>query len=227
MLWAGRFPVTWDGVGNIVYKRFVKRGMDIVLSLAGIIVLAVPMMVVAAITKLDSAGPVLFQQTRVGRNKTHFCILKFRSMPVSAPRDVPTHQLQGKHTLSGWQRLIRRTSIDELPQLFNVLKGDMSIVGPRPALWNQYDLIAERELYGANSLRPGMTGWAQVNGRDRLTVSEKARLDGAYARQVSLRFDCRCFFLTVVRVLQCDGVAECGAGKKTGELSAMGEGVKK
>lgn len=197
-----------------MYRHFLKRVLDIILSLIGILILAVPMLVVALIIKLDSPGPVLFRQTRVGLHKKTFSILKFRSMPVSVPHDIPTHQLQNAELqLSRWQRFLRRSSLDELPQLFNILVGHMSVIGPRPALWNQTDLIAERDLYGANDLKPGLTGWAQINGRDELEIPEKARLDGEYVRRMGFLFDCKCFIGTIGAVLRHDGVVEGGAGE--------------
>lgn len=151
------------------------------LSFIGIVFAAIPMLIVAVIIKLDSPGPVFFRQKRVGKNKKYFTIIKFRSMPITAPHDMPTHQLENPESmLSGFQRFERRMSIDELPQLFNILIGDMSIIGPRPALWNQEDLIAKRDKYGANGVRPGLTGLAQISGRDEITIPVKARLDGEY-----------------------------------------------
>lgn len=206
-----------------MYVKFFKRVLDVVLSLMGAIVLAVPLLVVALIVKLDSPGPVLFRQKRVGRNKTYFYILKFRSMPVTVPHDLPTHQFNAESSLSKWQRFIRKTSLDELPQLFNILLGQMSVIGPRPALWNQEDLISERDRYGANDIRPGLTGWAQINGRDELPIEVKARYDGEYVERMSFVFDCRCFFGTIGKVLRREGVVEGGTGeleKQTKELSA-------
>ena len=201
-----------------MYKHFFKRFIDIVLSLIGLLLLAIPMLVVAVIIKLDSPGPVFFKQKRVGRGKTYFMIWKFRSMPVQAPHDMPTHLLQNADAmLSKWQRFERQASIDELPQLFNILKGDMSIIGPRPALWNQEDLIALRDTYGANDVRPGLTGWAQINGRDELPLEEKARLDGEYVQHISFAFDCKCFFGTIGKVLHGDGVVEGATGKVEGK----------
>ena len=192
-----------------MYQRVIKRLLDIVLSAAGLALLALPMAVIAAVVKLDSPGPALFRQKRVGRGKRHFRILKFRSMSVNAPKDTPTHQLANAEAyLTRWQRFIRGSSLDELPQLINIFKGDMSVIGPRPALWNQYDLIAERDRYGANDVRPGLTGWAQINGRDELSIEEKARLDGEYVKKLSFAFDCKCFFGTVGKVLHRDGVVE-------------------
>lgn len=194
--------------------KFFKRFFDIVLSGIGIVVLAIPMLVVALIIKLDSPGPVFFKQKRVGIHKTYFNILKFRSMSTKAPSDMPTHMLANAESyLTKWQRFIRKTSIDELPQLFNIFAGSMSIIGPRPALWNQHDLIEERDKYGANDVKPGLTGWAQINGRDELSVDVKARFDGEYVERMSFWFDCKCFFGTILKVLKSDGVVE-GSGEK-------------
>jgi len=192
-----------------MYQRVIKRLLDIVLSAAGLVLLALPMAITAAVVKLDSPGPALFRQKRVGKGKRHFHILKFRSMSVNAPKDTPTHQLANAEAyLTRWQRFIRESSLDELPQLINIFKGDMSVIGPRPALWNQYDLIAERDKYGANDVRPGLTGWAQINGRDELSIEEKARLDGEYVKKLGFAFDCKCFFGTIGKVLHRDGVVE-------------------
>lgn len=203
-----------------MYKHFFKRFVDIVLSALGIVVLALPMLVLALIVKIDSPGPVFFRQKRVARGKKYFNIIKFRSMPVSAPKDTPTHELRDADAmLSRFQRFIRKSSLDELPQLFCIIKGDMSIVGPRPALWNQDDLVAERDKYGANDVRPGLTGWAQINGRDELEIDVKARLDGDYVAALNAgRFrgfamDARCFFGTIRSVLRSDGVVEGGTGE--------------
>ncbi|MBO5147191.1 MAG: sugar transferase [Clostridia bacterium] len=197
-----------------MYKHFFKRLIDIVLSLIGIVVLLLPMLIVAIIIKIDSPGPVLFKQVRVGLHKKNFTILKFRSMPVSMPKDVPTHMLQNAESnMSSFQKAIRKFSIDELPQLFCIFIGTMSIIGPRPALWNQEDLIAERDTYGANDVKPGLTGWAQINGRDELEIDVKARLDGEYVEKQSFLFDCKCFFGTITSVLKHDGVVEGGTGE--------------
>lgn len=197
-----------------MYNNFFKRALDIVLSLIGIVFAAIPMLIVAVIIKLDSPGPVFFRQKRVGKNKKYFTIIKFRSMPITAPHDMPTHQLENPESmLSGFQRFERRMSIDELPQLFNILIGDMSIIGPRPALWNQEDLIAERDKYGANGVRPGLTGLAQISGRDEIAIPVKARLDGEYIEKMSFGFDCKCFFGTVAAVLKHEGVVEGGTGE--------------
>ena len=197
-----------------MYNNFFKRVLDIVLSFIGIVFAAIPMLIVAVIIKLDSPGPVFFRQKRVGKNKKYFTIIKFRSMPITAPHDMPTLQLENPESmLSGFQRFERRMSIDELPQLFNILIGDMSIIGPRPALWNQEDLIAERDKYGANGVRPGLTGLAQISGRDEIAIPVKARLDGEYIEKMNFGFDCKCFFGTVVAVLKHEGVVEGGTGE--------------
>lgn len=212
-----------------MYKHFFKRVIDIVLSFIAILILALPMLIIAIIIKIDSPGPVLFKQKRIGIHKNTFTILKFRSMPVSAPHDTPTHQLQNAEAmLSRWQRIIRRTSIDELPQIFNIFAGQMSIIGPRPALWNQDDLVAERDKYGANDVKPGLTGWAQINGRDELEIPVKAKLDGEYVEKMSFGFDCKCFFGTIKSVLKHDGVVEGGTGEmKKAEHEEQKETVSK
>ena len=197
-----------------VYKLFIKRLLDIVLSTAGIVVLAIPMLVVAVIIKIDSPGPALFKQRRIGLHKKEFTMLKFRSMPVTAPKDVATHQLDVSSVkMTKFQEAIRKYSIDELPQLYNIWMGSCSIIGPRPALWNQYDLITERDKHGANDVKPGLTGWAQINGRDELEIPVKARLDGEYVEKMSFLFDCKCFFGTIACVLKHDGVVEGGTGE--------------
>lgn len=211
-----------------MYKKFFKRVIDITLSFLGIVVLAVPMLIVSAIIKIDTPGPVLFKQKRIGIHKSEFMILKFRSMKTSVPKDVPTHMLAGSESfMTGWQKFMRKTSIDELPQLFNILKGDMSIIGPRPALWNQYDLIEERDKYGANDVRPGLTGWAQINGRDELEIPVKAKFDGEYIENLSFSFDCKCFFGTILKVLKSDGVVEGQAVDTESAVSADEEVVVK
>ena len=196
-----------------MYQHGIKRLIDIVLSLLGLTVLAIPLLIFALIVKLDSPGPVLFWQKRVGIHKETFMMPKFRTMYTNTPANTPTHLLSNPQkwiTRSGaW---FRRSSIDELPQILCILTGKMSIIGPRPALWNQDDLIAERDKYGANDVRPGLTGWAQINGRDELPIDVKARLDGEYVKNLSFGFDCRCFFGTIVSVLRSDGVVEGGTG---------------
>ena len=194
-----------------MYKHFFKRLIDIVLSGIGIIVAAIPMLIVAILIKIDSPGPVFFKQKRVGIHKSHFMIIKFRSMPVSAPKDTPTHELKNAASLlSPFQEAIRKYSIDEIPQLFNIFVGQMSFVGPRPALWNQFDLIDERDKYGANDVKPGLTGWAQINGRDELAIDVKAAYDGEYVRKLSFAFDMKCFFGTFFAVAKAEGVSEGG-----------------
>ena len=200
-------------IPNGIYVRFIKRMIDVVLSLLGIVVLAIPMAIVAVIIKIDDPGPALFKQKRVGIHKTYFQLYKFRSMKLNTP-DVPTHLLENPDQyFIGIGKTIRKLSVDELPQLFNILKGDMSIIGPRPALWNQDDLIAERDKYGANDVRPGLTGWAQINGRDELEIPVKAKLDGEYVKKLSFWFDVKCFFGTITSVLKHEGVVEGGTGE--------------
>lgn len=196
-----------------MYQKIVKRLCDIVLSGIGLIVLAIPMGLVALAIKIEDPGPVLFSQQRVGNHKKLFTLYKFRSMKLDTPHDTPTHLLAnpGQYLLKTGG-FIRKTSIDELPQLWNIFKGDMSIVGPRPALWNQDDLVAERDRYGANDVRPGLTGWAQINGRDELEIPVKAALDGEYVRRISFCFDVRCFFSTISSVFRSEGVVEGGTG---------------
>ncbi len=197
-----------------MYTHFFKRLIDIVLSFIGIIVLGIPMLIIAAVIKHEDPGPALFRQKRIGKDKKYFMLLKFRSMKMSTPHDVPTHQLENpEQYLLKCGKTLRKLSLDELPQLFNILKGDMSIIGPRPALWNQDDLIAERDKYGANGVKPGLTGWAQINGRDELEIPIKAKLDGEYVEKQSFLFDCKCFFGTIGKVLKSDGVVEGGTGE--------------
>lgn len=203
-----------------MYIKFFKRIIDLVLSFFGIIVLLLPMAVIAAVIKAGSPGPVLFKQKRVGIHKTHFDLLKFRTMRTDTPHDIPTHMLaEPEQYITGVGRFLRKTSLDELPQIFNILVGQMSIIGPRPALWNQYDLIAERDKYSANDVLPGLTGWAQINGRDELEIPVKAALDGEYVEKMSFLFDVKCFFGTFASVLKSDGVVEGG----TGELNKAAE----
>lgn len=203
-----------------LYVRFVKRGLDKLLSFFGMLLLSPLYVLVSLVIFLDDPGPVLFRQKRVGRNKHYFELHKFRSMKRSAPHDVPTHMLSNPDQyLLRTGRLIRRSSLDELPQLWDIFRGKMSIVGPRPALWNQDDLVAEREKYGANDVLPGLTGWAQVNGRDELEIADKAKLDGDYVQAIlrggmqAFAMDARCFFRTILSVLRRDGVLE-GEQKK-------------
>ena len=196
-----------------MYRRYIKRLIDLILSCCGLLVLAVPMAVIAVIVKLDSKGPVLFWQKRVGIHKTTFMMPKFRTMYTDTPANMPTHMLSDPArwiTKSGiW---LRKLSLDELPQIWCIAAGKMSVIGPRPALWNQYDLIAERDKYGANDVLPGLTGWAQINGRDELPIAVKAAYDGEYVRSISFAFDCKCFFGTIACVLKKEGVVEGGTG---------------
>ena len=205
---------------HAMYKKLVKRLLDIVLSLAGLIVSAIPMAVITLVIKREDPGPAVFKQKRFGIHKSFFTLYKFRSMKLSTPHDVPTHQLEDpEQYLLKSGKFIRKYSLDELPQLLNIFKGDMSVIGPRPALWNQDDLIEERDKYGANDVKPGLTGWAQINGRDELEIPVKAKLDGEYAQKLSFLFDCRCFFGTFLKVLKHEGVVEGG----TGELAKTGK----
>ena len=197
-----------------MYKNFLKRVLDFFMSLLGIVVLSPIFLILAIIIKLTSPGPILFKQKRVGKNKSHFNILKFRTMRTDTPKDCPTHLLSNPDQyITKIGKFMRKTSLDELPQLFNILKGDMAIIGPRPALWNQYDLIEERDKYKANDVKPGLTGWAQINGRDELEIDVKAALDGEYVEKMSFLFDCKCFFGTITSVLKSDGVVEGGTGE--------------
>jgi O-antigen biosynthesis protein WbqP len=192
--------------------------LDIILSVLGILFLSWLFLILIVALKLDSRGPVLFKQKRVGKGKTHFSILKFRSMRVDTPRDMPTHMLQNPDMyITRVGKFLRKTSLDELPQLFNILLGHMSVVGPRPALWNQYDLLEERDRYGANNVRPGLTGWAQINGRDELEIPIKAKLDGEYVQKLSFSFDCKCFFGTISKVLRHEGIIEGATDKSSHE----------
>lgn len=197
-----------------MYKSYIKRLIDIVLSLVAIAILAIPMIIIVVAIMIDSKGSPIFTQKRVGINKKHFKILKFRTMRIDTPHDAPTHTLANPDQwITSVGKILRKTSLDELPQIFNILLGHMSIIGPRPALWNQFDLIEERDKYGANDVRPGLTGWAQVNGRDELEIPVKARLDGEYVRNISFKFDLKCLLLTVTSVLKSDGVVEGGTGE--------------
>lgn len=198
--------------------KVIKRVLDFFFSLLGLIILSPLLLLLVIWIKCDSRGPVLFKQKRVGINKSHFQILKFRTMRIDTPKDMPTHLLQNpEQYITKAGRFLRKTSLDELPQIFNILKGDMAIVGPRPALWNQYDLIEERDKYGANDIRPGLTGWAQVNGRDELEIPVKAALDGEYVKHMSFGFDVKCLFKTVVSVFKHEGVVEGGTGSMNKE----------
>jgi len=197
---------------SMVYIK-IKRILDIVLSLLACVLLLPLFLIIIAAIKLDSKGPIFFKQKRVGINKSHFYILKFRTMRIDTPKDVPTHLLENpEQWITRVGKFLRKTSLDELPQIFNILAGHMSIIGPRPALWNQFDLIEERDKYGANNIRPGLTGWAQIHGRDELPIVEKARLDGEYVKNIGFIMDLKCFFGTIISVLKSDGVVEGGTG---------------
>lgn len=196
-----------------MYKLFFKRLIDIVLSGIGIIVLIPFWIIIGLCIVISDPGPIFFKQKRVGKNKKLFPILKYRTMKVDTPHDVPTHLLENpEQYITKIGAFLRKTSLDELPQIFNIFVGQMSIIGPRPALWNQTDLIEERDKYGANDIRPGLTGWAQINGRDELEIPVKAKLDGEYVQKLSFTFDCKCFFGTIFSVLRSEGVVEGGTG---------------
>ena len=197
------------------YIKF-KRGIDTALAAIGMTVLWPVFLGIVIAIKLEDGftAPVLFTQKRVGINKSHFELYKFRSMKLDTPHDVPTHLLEDpEQYITKVGKFLRKTSLDELPQIMNILMGEMDVVGPRPALWNQFDLIEERDKYGANDIRPGLTGWAQINGRDELEIEEKAKLDGYYVENIGVRLDLKCFFGTIKSVLKSDGVVEGGTGE--------------
>jgi len=203
-----------------MYKNYIKRFLDLFLSGVGIIVLAVPMLILSVLIFIDDPGPIFFTQKRVGLHKKTFKLYKFRSMKMCTPHDMPTHLLENpEQYITKVGGILRKYSLDELPQIFNIFTGKMSIIGPRPALWNQDDLIAERDKYGANDVRPGLTGWAQINGRDAIEIEDKAKLDGIYTKKlnkcgiVAFAFDMKCFFGTITSVLKHDGVVEGGTGE--------------
>ena len=205
----------------MVYQS-IKRGIDFFIALLALIILSPVFLILVIAIKAESKGPVFFKQKRVGICKKHFMIYKFRTMRTDTPKDVPTHLLENPDQyITKTGKFLRKTSLDELPQLINIVKGDMAIVGPRPALWNQYDLIEERDKYKANDILPGLTGWAQINGRDELEIPVKAKLDGEYVQKMSFFFDLKCLFGTVFSVLRSDGVVEGGTGtlkkEETGE----------
>lgn len=201
--------------------RYIKRFIDIILSGMAIVILSPLLLILCVAIKLDTPGPILFTQKRVGIHKGFFQIYKFRTMRMDTPKDVPTHMLENpEQYITKVGKFLRKTSLDELPQIFNIFMGQMSIVGPRPALWNQDDLVAEREKYGANDVTPGLTGWAQINGRDELEIPVKAKLDGEYVAHYGFCMDLKCFFGTITSVLKHDGVVEGGTGElhKAAEL---------
>jgi len=194
-----------------LYKDGLKRIIDFILSLMGIVVLSPVLLLLCLAIKLDSKGPIIFKQKRVGKNKTYFNIYKFRTMKIDTPKEMPTHLLADPDFyITKVGKFLRKTSLDELPQLFNIIKGDMAVIGPRPALWNQYDLIEERDKYGANDIRPGLTGLAQISGRDELEIKQKALLDGNYTENISPSMDLKCFLGTIVSVFKSEGVIEGG-----------------
>mgnify|MGYP004665148377 FL=1 len=204
-----------------MYRKFGKRALDIILSGCGIVILSPVYLLVTLAILVDDPGPVFFRQKRVGIHKSYFRILKFRTMRMCTPHDVPTHLLENpQQYITRVGGFLRKTSLDELPQIFQIFTGKMSVIGPRPALWNQFDLIAERDKYGANDIRPGLTGWAQINGRDELPIDVKAKLDGEYAQNLSFAFDCRCFFGSITAVLKHKGVVEGGTGAMDKEHQA-------
>jgi O-antigen biosynthesis protein WbqP len=197
-----------------LYLR-IKRVMDIVLASLGLIILSPIFLLIVIAIKIESRGPVLFKQKRVGKHKSHFEILKFRTMKIDTPKDTPTHLLGNpERYITKIGNFLRKTSLDELPQIWNIFVGQMSFIGPRPALWNQYDLIDVRDKYGANDIPPGLTGWAQVNGRDELPIEVKAKLDGEYVERMSFWMDTKCFLLTIISVLKSEGIVEGGTGTK-------------
>lgn len=203
-----------------MYEKIVKRLIDLVLSGIGAVILAIPMAVIALLIKIDDPGPVLFKQKRIKKGKKTFSLLKYRSMKMSTPHDMPTHLLSNpEQYITKTGGFLRKYSLDELPQIYNIFLGHMSIIGPRPALWNQYDLIAERDKYGANDVKPGLTGWAQINGRDAIEIEDKAKLDGVYTKNLkkggfsAFNFDMKCFLGTITSVIKHDGVVEGGTGE--------------
>jgi O-antigen biosynthesis protein WbqP len=196
-----------------IYRNVFKRIIDIILALLGFIVFSPFFLLLIIAIKLDTPGPVFFKQRRIGKGKREFMILKFRTMRIDTPKDIPTHLLANPDAyITKVGRFLRKTSLDEIPQVLNIIKGEMSIIGPRPALWNQDDLVAERDQYGVNDLVPGLTGWAQINGRDELPIPVKAKLDGEYVKHFGLVMDLKCFFGTIKSVLKRDGVVEGGTG---------------
>lgn len=204
----------------------VKRVFDFILALLGLIILSPIFLIIILAIKIDSKGPVFFRQKRVGINRTYFNILKFRTMKIDTPKDTATHLLENpEQYITKVGKFLRKTSLDELPQILNILSGSMAIVGPRPALWNQYDLIEERDKYGANNILPGLTGWAQINGRDTVSIEDKARYDGFYTKNLGMKLDIKCFFGTVKSVLKRDGVLEGGVKESKKNVEKNGDSV--
>ena len=197
-----------------VYVSFFKRLLDVVVSFFGLIVLSPVFLVISIAILINDPGPILFTQKRVGKDKQYFKLHKFRSMKMSTPHDVPTHMLENpEQYITRIGRFCRLHSIDELPQIWDIFIGNISIIGPRPALWNQDILVSERDKYNANNIKPGLTGWAQINGRDELEIPLKAKLDGEYVKKIGFIFDCKCFFGTIRSVFKHDGVVEGGTGE--------------
>ncbi|MDN6724071.1 MAG: sugar transferase [Tetragenococcus halophilus] len=198
-----------------MYEKYIKRALGFFLSLIGIIILSPILLIICLAIKIDSKGPIIFKQKRVGKNKKYFNIYKFRTMKRAPPKEMPPHLLNTPDAfITKVGKFLRKTSLDELPQLFNILKGDMAVIGPRPALWNQYDLIAERDKYGVNEAQPGLTGLAQISGRDELEIPVKAQIDGKYTRNISFVMDVKCFVGTILSIVKSDGVVEGGTGTK-------------
>lgn len=198
-----------------MYEKYIKRALGFFLSLIGIIILSPILLIICLAIKIDSKGPIIFKQKRVGKNKKYFNIYKFRTMKSETPKEMPTHLLNNPDAfITKVGKFLRKTSLDEIPQLFNILKGDMAVIGPRPALWNQYDLIAERDKYGVNEAQPGLTGLAQISGRDELEIPVKAQIDGKYTSNISFMMDVKCFVGTILSIVKSDGVVEGGTGTK-------------
>ena len=211
------------------YNRVIKRIIDIICSLCAILFLSIIYLPICLVVKFTSKGPIFFKQKRVGKDKKHFNILKFRTMRIDTPKDCPTHLLENPDQyITKVGKFLRKTSLDELPQIFNIFAGHMSVIGPRPALWNQDDLIAERDRYNINALKPGLTGWAQIHGRDELPIPVKVEMDKVYYDNLGFAFDVKCLFMTMVSVVKGDGVVEGGTGQMTqSEISEKVEEVKK
>jgi len=196
----------------------IKRVFDVVLSLIGMVLLSPLIFIIIVAIKLDSKGPVFFKQKRIGIHKSYFYMLKFRTMKIETPNDTPTHLLENPDQyITSVGKFLRRSSLDELPQIWNIFVGNMSIIGPRPGLWNQYDLTEERDKYGANNVLPGLTGWAQINGRDELSIDTKAKLDGQYVKNISFKMDVRCFMGTITSIAKSDGILEGAPDKSAKE----------
>ncbi|MFK3936225.1 sugar transferase [Alkalihalobacillus sp. NPDC078783] len=197
----------------------IKRYFDLIFSVFSLVILSPMLIVLVLVIKIESPGPILFKQKRVAINKTYFNIFKFRTMRIDTPKDTPTHLLENPEIyITKIGKFLRKSSLDEIPQIFNIIAGQMSIIGPRPALWNQYDLIEERDKYQANSVRPGLTGWAQINGRDELPIEIKAKLDGEYVKKIGLLMDLKCFFGTFISVVRSEGIMEGSNKNKSEEI---------